>query len=791
LGSDPGVTPEHAKDYLQGTELVPTYMATVPAQSTLVTSLASSYTPLQQGDFKYSGDAMASGGYAAPIGLLPQHDVTYLVSSGPAVYGAVVRNGYSAGRYAIHYRDEKTNRPLRFSSYPTLVASSGSGMTDAGASSANTYTPTPSGTSPPAWDGSHHPSVGYMAYLLTGRWYFMEEVQFACTANYINITDTYRGYANGVATDYRLQTRNAAWSARTLAQALSATPDSDPLRNDFIASMQATVDHFHNRYIAQKNNPFGLLYNEDYGGLAFWRSSVWQNDFAVGVFGYAKALDLPISAASKTKLDAFFNWLAGSVVGRLGAASDFWYVNGVPYTMAYSPSKSADFLGGTGPWFSDWKAIYTATYGAGGIYAGQPYVSSTEGVLGAEGMPGADSMWGNLQPAIAYAVRHGVSGASAAYTRMTSASNWQALADQFNSAPVWSVKPALSVTPPAVSSSSVPAWLTGAAIHQWVQIGGTTHAGSAADPTNDGRSTARLAFSNIAIVGNEVVIAATGGHGDYNGNEVTSINLAADAPQWRLRRAKTSNPTADAAYNAADGTPASRHAYWSAIYSTTRGRLMLHSTRFTWPTALSFNASNGFNLGNDTWDPAGTWSDGTAALCRDTSDNAWTVTGGYLRRWNASTDTWSAIAQVASPGFGGPMVHDSSRNQLFILTWGDGSNGGSGVNSYKFTPAGAQTAITFNASAAYSQFQAERPSYASMIYDAHNDRFLFWHGETSTLFSIKPNSGSTWDMSIVSTTGTLPPARAGAFGRMGYIAALNGCVFMPRGDTKHWFMNIA
>jgi hypothetical protein len=439
LGADPQVSLKHDVAYLQSTEQVPSYRAVVAASSALITGAQTTFRPLQQGGFTYSADGMASGGYASPIGLLPQHDVCYLVSDSMVTYGSVIRNGFSAGRYAIHYRDERTHRPLRFSVYPNLVVSGGSGITGAGASSANDYTPRPTGTTPPPWDGSHHPSVGYMAYLVTGRWYFMEQVQFAATLNYINITDTYRGGANGVTDEYRTQTRNAAWSARTLAHAVGVTPDTDTLlRAEFLASLHATIDHYHQRYIAQPNNPFGFIWNVDYSGVTFYRSAAWQNDFSVGVWGWIKCLGLPIDVGRNQKLDAFFSWHAQSIVGRLGAATGYWFINAASYTLAYSPSKTPNFLTGAGPWYSDWSAIYAATATIG---SNAQYWGGVEGTMRAEIMPGADSTWGNLQPAIAYAVRHQVAGADVAYARMLSASNWSQLSTQFNSAPVWSVRP--------------------------------------------------------------------------------------------------------------------------------------------------------------------------------------------------------------------------------------------------------------------------------------------------------------------------------------------------------------
>lgn len=182
LGADPRVTVQHDAAYLMASELVPTYNANVAASAAIVAALPATYTPLQKGSFNYDGDSMTSGGYQQPIGLLPQHDVLYLTSPGTA-YAAIVRNGYSAGRYPIHYRDETTNRPFRFTQYPGLGISDGSQFHDNGAS--QSFTPVVSGAVPPKWDCAHSPSVGFMAYLATGRWYFMEQIQFAATANHL------------------------------------------------------------------------------------------------------------------------------------------------------------------------------------------------------------------------------------------------------------------------------------------------------------------------------------------------------------------------------------------------------------------------------------------------------------------------------------------------------------------------------------------------------------------------------------------------------------------------------
>lgn len=442
---DPQVSIKHDRAYLQRTELVPTYRATVAESAQIVTELVSRYTPLAAGNIAYQGDSMRASGYQSPIGLLPEYDVLYLTCDAPSTYAAVVRNGYSAGRYAIHYRDERTQRPIRFSQYPTLALADNQGFVDCGDSTTRTKPPVATGGNPPSWDTAHCPSVGFLAYLVTGRWYFVEETQFAATAMYLGKGDNnvLRVGSKGLvqSTLGAWQTRACAWQWRSLVQALCVTPDDDTdLRNELIASVQSNVEHYFDRYVAQRNNPFGWVQpGETYGSTGLQFGASWQQDFVTAAFGYSIAMGLPISAMHAEKLRAFFAWKARSVIGRLGTREGFWYVNAAPYTMSISPAQLPDFERGTGPWLDDEAAVYEATYRTPPM---PDWRSTMEGVLAAEIFPGDRSMWGNLQPAIAYAVRFEVPGAREAYDRMVNASNWARIRDAFNIAPVWSVAPA-------------------------------------------------------------------------------------------------------------------------------------------------------------------------------------------------------------------------------------------------------------------------------------------------------------------------------------------------------------
>lgn len=440
LGVDPQVTIKHDTAYLQATALVPSYRATVPAESAAINALVTTYAPLQQGNHS---PAMGTAGYHGSIGLLADWDVLYLTSASQKAYGGLIVNAYGAGRYGIHFRDEKSQRPLLFSRYPNLVVGGGSGISSSGASSTNSYTPTAIGTPPATWASSHHPSLGFMAYLVTARSYFMEEVQFVATINYLKNTDTARFNAQGIfqSAAGANTTRGAAWAIRSLAQAACITPDSDTaLRNEFLASLKANVDWNHARYVAQSNNPFGWVapYSDFTGaGDGVYFEAAWMQDFYTAAFGYAEAMEPALPAASSQRLTEFFAWKAQSIVGRLGGTqrSDYLYADAAQYTIAVAPTDTPDFVTGAGPWHASWGAIYAAT-----MKAPNPGVAT--GLRGGN-FPEATSYWGNLQPTIAYAVQHQVPGAVEAYRRMTSAANWHQLASGFNADPVWSVRPML------------------------------------------------------------------------------------------------------------------------------------------------------------------------------------------------------------------------------------------------------------------------------------------------------------------------------------------------------------
>lgn len=436
VGGDPQVIWRHDVQYLQATKLVPLYRGATRASSPLYGRLVSQYTPLAQANFP---SAMGSAGYDPSIGLLPEWDVAYLTTGGdPRALRAVIINGYAAGRYGTHFRDQNTQRPARISQHPDLVLEGSSGVVGTGSSSTNTYTPAASGATPPSFASSHQPSIGYMAYLLTGWRYFLEEAQFVASVNLFKQSNTTRQRARGIieTSAGANTTRGAAWSLRAVAQAAAISPDDDPLRDEFATVVGENVAYYHGRYVAAAHNPLGLTHPySSYNGTANpWTSASWMEDFLTGVFGYAWELKVTASGLEQRFRD-FLAWKYRSIVGRLGGsgAGEFSYRYAAQYTVPYAPSASSNWSNGSGPWYGSWGEVARVM----GL--------STSGEMGQSLVSGypeeATSYWGNLMPAIAYAVDFGAAGAVEGWNRILSASNWPQQAARYDDDPVWGVRP--------------------------------------------------------------------------------------------------------------------------------------------------------------------------------------------------------------------------------------------------------------------------------------------------------------------------------------------------------------
>jgi hypothetical protein len=336
----------------------------------------------------------------------------------------------------------------------------------------------------------------------------------------------------------------------------------------------------------------------------------------------------------------------------------------------------------------------------------------------------------------------------------------------------------------------LPAWLSGVAVNEWVEITGTTGAGGAA----------ANAYSGFCVTPEgKVIFAAAGGHLDSDSNIVTACDLSLDAPSWTTLEAASSSTQQDVAYYA-DGKPASRHIYQTIQYVPALGRVFLTGARFTYGSGvMQYPDVTAYNVAGSAWSVDNDYADvPVGGDYGQVFDGSAIWTNG-LRKYVPSTNTWSApISSRAAATARYPWAFDSSRSQLFGLCYNDGEGFGSAGGVASKVPIGGttETAVTFNSSSAYTAWQALAPEYAAMDYDADNDRFLFYDGRSAgsgVVYVITPNSGTTWDMSTLTTTGSAPgyTGTSGIVGKFKYMPLLGGFVALPTASSNLFFLRTA
>jgi hypothetical protein len=412
VGTFPGVTPVHDLDYFASTKTVPGYRDITPVASVMTGLENRPYSPMRQ---RFIEDGMGGTGGTSYISLLPQEAGLYLMTGDVRAYHAVIAQGFSLASFAIHYRDETTNRPLLFASYPTLSINIGN------------MPPTPSGSIGYYYASSHHPAAAYVPYLLTGWNWFVEEIQFQTTLHYLARNASYRqnddyyfySSANGPGMNEQGGPRAQAWQWRTCAMTASVTPDADTvMRGQFVDVLNFNANYWR---VEHDTGAIGRSYAPNPLGMPCepgsvtedgkWVTGAFQIAFFAASLGLCSDLEVT-TGTSRTDLIWFRDFAYGGVVGWFGrqnVATEWNYQYAANYQIYIGPAAQ--------DWYGDWGEAFTAKLGnANSGYTGTD--------LRGGNYPEASSYWGNVQAAISYAVEHGKAGALDGYNRMVGASNW-------------------------------------------------------------------------------------------------------------------------------------------------------------------------------------------------------------------------------------------------------------------------------------------------------------------------------------------------------------------------------
>lgn len=398
-GGAPDVRVRHDATYLIATRALPNYDRTVMVKQQALAAFEANWKGERiepMGSGLATADMPTTGG-RPDIGLLPGWAAMYLLSMDRHAQQMTLGTADLAGSWSAHYRDRATGRPVSVVDHPymTLLGQPGSTLNPAtGKREAFPACAGPQACETPFHaDVAHQPAFAYLPYLVTGDYYYLEELQFWAMYDAFYSNPGYREYAKGLmkADEVRAQ----AWGLRTLAEAAYITPDDDPLKPHFKRIVEANLDWYNAAY---PNNPranaLGALVNGH--ALSYFNQTgiaPWQDDFFTSAVGHAWEL-------SFDKARTLLAWKARFPIARMTDPGACW-IDGAIYAM-----KVRDIA--NGPDYANVAKAWRASRkpGLDGLSCGAGEMAAVLKLKAGEMAGYSSSETGfpsNMQPALAYA----------------------------------------------------------------------------------------------------------------------------------------------------------------------------------------------------------------------------------------------------------------------------------------------------------------------------------------------------------------------------------------------------
>jgi hypothetical protein len=339
----------------------------------------------------------------------------YLLSMDKRAAEATLGTADLAGSWSTHYRDRRTGRPVSLIDYPYMTrAGHESDTRNPKTGKREMFPPCPKDAckTPYHHDTSHQPSFAYLPYLVSGDFYYLEELEFWAMYNAFSSNPVYRENIKGLFKPE--QVRGQAWDLRTLGQAAYIVPDKDPLKAHFQQIVKNNLDWYNAEYTDNPNanklgfiaNGYALAYK---GGTGI---APWQDDFFTAAVGHLA--DLGFEGAGR-----LLAWKAKFPIERMTAPGACW-TDAAIYALIVRDSRSSPFYTSMA---QAWKASHppeVAQLACDSVELAQAlkvkpnemtgYASSTSGYPA------------NLQPALAYAADVGGKAGREAWQRFISRS---------------------------------------------------------------------------------------------------------------------------------------------------------------------------------------------------------------------------------------------------------------------------------------------------------------------------------------------------------------------------------
>lgn len=398
---EPQVHIKHDAKYLIDTMALPNYDLSVePSEKALEAFKKEWATDKSQlMNVGMAAPAMPNTGGRDDIGLLPGWAALYLISQDWRAKLVTLGTADLAGSWSSHYRDKETGLPISVLDYPYMTILGNASDTLNPMTKKREAFPTLGADSktPFKHDSSHQPAFGYLPYLVTGDYYYLEELQFWAMWDVYMSNPVWRRTSQGLLGDD--QVRGQAWSIRTLGEAAYISPDAHPLKSHLSSVLESNFKWYIEKYANNPSaNKLGAL---DMKSALVYKNGTalapWQDDFFTSSIGHLYELGFE-KAANILEYKIQFP------IGRMIADGVCWML-GANYT--YDVKEAANL-----PIFSSFKDAYTKTIGS--VRAAMPCgskelaIAVNQAVNDMGGFSSSATGYpSNMQPALAYAADHG------------------------------------------------------------------------------------------------------------------------------------------------------------------------------------------------------------------------------------------------------------------------------------------------------------------------------------------------------------------------------------------------
>lgn len=460
IGGDPGIVPHHDGAHLCATGLVPNYLMLAPPGSALA-GLPQAIDPCRRGPLKVGS---AGPGVAVHIGLLSRYDALYVTSNGDArAYRAMLAIEQACNALTMQpadagfaWRDERTLEPIDLWEYRHHSLSNQANPKNGGGA---VYGGIDTGPAD-GWDTdtAHGISAGYLAYLVTGRWFSLDTCRMLACAEHL-AWGVNGSLAKGYQRWPRIEDRGKGWGLRSIACALAVTPDegAQGWREGCKRFLEDGLTWYH-ELAKPGNNALGVAanlanqypsYTLDAAGkkvVLYQGTAPFQCAYLLQSLGqhYNVAAHL-VSEEVRDKWRELVSFHGLIQAGLAGQHPGGWcYRNFSHYEF---PMRYAE--GGQWKFFASWADAYEAARAVPPLDPVSkaredqhvPEVGSCVEGLSLLSSPEPDLRAGQQYAALSYAVDFGTPGAADGYRRITTASNWAKIRAGFAAKPEFGIAP--------------------------------------------------------------------------------------------------------------------------------------------------------------------------------------------------------------------------------------------------------------------------------------------------------------------------------------------------------------